>query len=53
MNVETIKPDALTFTAQIDDRNRITVPKSVVDVLLISKGDKLTLTVNLAFRVIK
>lgn len=53
MNVETIKADSLSFTATLDGRNRITIPKDVTTILEVKKGDKLTLTVNLAYRIVK
>ncbi len=45
--------DAIQFIAGLDDRNRVTIPKEVIELLKpLGKGDKITLQIKEVFRIV-
>lgn len=52
MNVQTESYN-LEFTVDIDKHNRLYIPKSIVDVIGLKKGDKVTLVIRAAHKIVK
>ncbi len=42
----------LEFTVEVDERHRFYIPKDIVDIVLIKKGDKATLVLTKVHRIV-